>query len=245
MPSKKQQEIAKHLLRGTFKMGMDFSVYKWNLVDGSVGTKEFDEWFDKLVKLNKCFIQYKTIATTQNYASLLAHVTECGYSQSWIDAIIAQMGIVPVIEDNSLKEEEERKRREAEAERKRKEEERKRREAEAEAERKRKEEAERKRREAEAEAERKRKEEEAEAERKRKEEAERKRREAEAEEKHKHLESEEKKSVKFCRKCGKSISTDSKFCVYCGAVQKLKKCRNCKKVISESAVFCPYCNTFI
>jgi hypothetical protein len=60
MPSKKQQEIAKHLLRKTFKTGMDFSVYKWNFVNGSIGTKEFDEWFDKLVKLKNVLFNIKS-----------------------------------------------------------------------------------------------------------------------------------------------------------------------------------------
>ncbi|MDR2971552.1 MAG: protein kinase [Bacteroidales bacterium] len=50
---------------------------------------------------------------------------------------------------------------------------------------------------------------------------------------------------KRCLKCGKIITTQSKFCIYCGTVQivRMIRCKSCQKEIEISTRFCPYCRT--
>jgi len=47
---------------------------------------------------------------------------------------------------------------------------------------------------------------------------------------------------KYCTRCGKTITIDSKYCPYCGNAQKMKECWVCKRKIPFGAVYCPYCN---
>lgn len=45
----------------------------------------------------------------------------------------------------------------------------------------------------------------------------------------------------YCRNCGKEISEESTYCLYCGVRQKENYCRNCGKEIPNEAAFCPHC----
>lgn len=47
----------------------------------------------------------------------------------------------------------------------------------------------------------------------------------------------------YCRNCGKEISDEASYCLYCGARQKENFCRNCGKEIPSNAAFCPHCGS--
>ncbi len=47
----------------------------------------------------------------------------------------------------------------------------------------------------------------------------------------------------YCRNCGKEISDEASYCLYCGARQKDIFCRECGKKIPSNAVFCPHCGS--
>lgn len=47
----------------------------------------------------------------------------------------------------------------------------------------------------------------------------------------------------FCRNCGKEISEESTYCLYCGVRQKESYCKNCGQEIPSEAVFCPCCGS--
>lgn len=47
----------------------------------------------------------------------------------------------------------------------------------------------------------------------------------------------------FCRNCGKELSEESTYCLYCGVRQKDSYCKNCGKELPSEAVFCPCCGS--
>ena len=49
--------------------------------------------------------------------------------------------------------------------------------------------------------------------------------------------------MSYCRNCGKEISDDASYCLYCGVRQKNNFCRDCGKEIPSNAVFCPHCGS--
>lgn len=49
--------------------------------------------------------------------------------------------------------------------------------------------------------------------------------------------------LRFCRKCGFELLSDSAFCSKCGTptVPPIPKCPSCRKVLTDESVFCHYC----
>ena len=53
------------------------------------------------------------------------------------------------------------------------------------------------------------------------------------------------KSGFFCGECGKEISSESRFCPFCGKENKKIMCKSCSVNISVQNAFCPHCGSKI